>query len=219
MAKERQAKQAWTTAVRTTAAEIMRRCESADRLARSSGAPSAFEPAAAVNSVEDLNRLLSEQNAPTEKTDDGSSSAAENRAENKTPLELPKSAKIEIAYRLDFSARVRAHAGISVDPLVIDYTRLRFSDQPASAVSFFSRQLKGALEHAIQNGRWLDLVSKTKSGRIRSIDVILTRAQPLDDVAAAPNRSRSEDLIAEILAIETSDFINDAQTTTVAERR
>ena len=189
----------------------MQRCEIVHKTAGSSAASPSSAAAARVESVDDLNRLLSQQAIKAEPAGNNPSSTADGSKHDSPalPLDVPPNATIDIAYHLDFSDNVAALISAPVDPLVIDYSRVQLNDQPARVVSFFSRQMKGALEHPVQNGRWLDVVQRPTSGRLRSIDVIITLRPSDDDDIAPTNRNGSQDLIVEILAIETSDFLNE----------
>jgi hypothetical protein len=214
LAKERKAKAAWTSAVQTLTITLMRRCDIAGQVtelaAKRATAASAAQPA---ESVEDLDRLLyarkqssSVSAATAEAPPDGTE--AQSPLALQLPLDLPARATIESHFHLQWPEQLEGRVIAATGPLSIHYARLSLHDQGQRTVAFFARQLPGAKEHKLENGRWLDLASRPTAGSLRSIDVRVTRKKPVAETAPKNSRSAAEGLSVEILWIEISDFMD-----------
>jgi hypothetical protein len=204
MAVERKARQAWTAAVQTMVTTLMRRCEIGGEVSRIAARQTPIAQASqSIESAADLDRLL-QQRKSTPLTAVGENNTSTSAA---IPLEFPPGADIESSYALRWPDQLDGRVHASVSPLTIHYARLRFADQGQRAVAFFARQLKGAAERPLENGRWLDSDSRPTPGKFRSVDVMITRAKPIASVAPAANRNSVEELVAEILWLEVNDFL------------
>ena len=122
------------------------------------------------------------------------------------PISIPPNAELEAKFNLHWPEQLDGRIAAAPDPLVLHYARLNWNEQPARAVSFFNRQLKGAQYHALDNGCWLDCVTRPTPGKLRSIDVRIKRSHPDADEVAASNRNEPAELTVEILCLEINDF-------------
>ncbi|MEX2138680.1 MAG: hypothetical protein WD894_05425 [Pirellulales bacterium] len=209
--QELKARQAWTSAAQSMSNTLMRRCEIAGRVSRiAADATSPVQSARPLESVADLNRLLEFRNEATQQAD-----AADDPPQGATgtdalsfPLELPTAAELETSYQLQWPEQLEGRVHTAVSPLTMHYARLRVEDQGQRAVSFFARQLKSAQDRPLENGRWLDSASLSAPGKLRSIDIMITRSKPLSNITPVSNRNTVEELTVEILWIEISDFMS-----------
>jgi hypothetical protein len=210
--KERKAKAAWTSAVQTLTTTLMRRCDIAGQVtelaAKRATPASAAQP---VESVEDLDRLLGarKQSSGTSAADGQTAPDGEAQSSfaSQLPLDLPASATIESQFHLRWPEQLEGRVTAATGPLSIHYARLSLHDQGQRTVAFFARQMQGAKEHKLENGRWLDLASRPTAGKLRSVDVRVTRKKPVADFSAKNSRNPAEDLTVEILWIEITDFM------------
>ena len=203
-AKERQAKAAWMLAVQTFVSTLNRRFEIAGRVAPLRATRASTDRATQlVGSVEDFNRLIQERKQspndapPLESTPDAT----------QLPLEIPADTELEVVYHLRWPEQLEGRFSASISPLVVHYARLRVEEQGTRLVAFFKRQMKGALEHPIENGRWLDSAERPAPGKLRSVDVMITRSKPPSTVTTVSRRNEREELIVELLWLEINDFI------------
>jgi hypothetical protein len=74
-------------------------------------------------------------------------------------------------------------------------------------VAYFSRQIKGATERALENGRWLDSASQPVEGKLRSVDAMISLDKSRPRVTVVANRNAADNLVVELLWIETNDFM------------
>jgi hypothetical protein len=165
-----------------------------------------------VESVEDLDRLLNAR-----KQSSGPSAAAaqvapvgaeaQSTLATQLPLDLPVSGTIESQFHLHWPEQLEGRVNAATGPLSMHYARLSVHEQGQRTVAFFARQLPGAKEHKLENGRWLDAASRPTAGKLRSVDVRITRKKPAPDFAPKSTRNPTEDLTVEILWIEITDFI------------
>jgi hypothetical protein len=212
LAKERKAKAAWTSAVQTLTTTLMRRCDIAGQVtelaAKRASPASAAQP---VESVADLDRLLGARkqgvSAASEQSPPGSEETQSSLA-SQLPLDLPVSGTIESQFHLHWPEQLEGRVTAATGPLAIHYARLSLHDQGQRTVAFFARQMQGAKEHKLENGRWLDVATRPTEGKLRSVDVKVTRKKPVADVAPPASRNAAEDLSVEILWIEINDFMD-----------
>ena len=114
-------------------------------------------------------------------------------------LELHPHAVVNAAYHLEWPGKyVDRLDHLAEDSMQVDYSRIEERAKANKLLSFYRRQVKNCVEHALPNGVWLDgLSNDAGEDRARSIDVILTTA---DNV---PLTSEDEqELTVEILLIE-----------------
>jgi hypothetical protein len=209
--KERKAKAAWTSAVQTLTTTLMRRCDIAGQVtelaAKRATPTSAAQP---VESVEDLDRLLNarKQSSAASAAAAAPDGEAQSSFASQLPLDLPASATIESQFHLHWPEQLEGRVTAATGPLSIHYARLSLHDQGQRTVAFFARQMQGAKEHRLENGRWLDLASRPTAGKLRSVDVLVTRKRPVPETAPKNSRNPTEDLTVEILWIEINDFMD-----------
>jgi hypothetical protein len=94
-------------------------------------------------------------------------------------------------------------AGASPQPaddfLQIDYVRIEDRARPSRMVSYYRRQLRHGVEHALPEGTWLDDFSEAaETGQARSIDVLVTPAS----AKAAGGADDEQELTVQILAVQ-----------------
>jgi hypothetical protein len=213
LAKERKAKAAWTSAVQTLTTTLMRRCDIAGQVtelaAKRATPASAAQP---VESVEDLDRLLNARKQSIGTSTTGGQAAPDGEAQSsfasQVPLDLPTSGTIESQFHLHWPEQLEGRVTAATGPLSIHYARLSLHDQGQRTVAYFARQMQGAKEHKLENGRWLDLASRPTAGKLRSVDVRVTRKKSVADFAPKNSRNPAEDLTVEILWIEITDFMD-----------
>jgi hypothetical protein len=208
LAREYKARQAWNAAVYTMVQTLMRRCEIGGEVrriaAQQTPASSVSQP---IESVAALDRMLQSRSAATSASpDEHSAAGGEPSTAGGLPLDVPPDAEVEAAYTLHWPEQLEGQVNSMVSPLTVHYTRLRFEDQGQRAVAFFARQLKGAHERPLENGRWLDSDSRPAPGTYRSVDVMITLAKPAAAATRPTRRAAVEKLAAEILWIEIDDF-------------
>jgi hypothetical protein len=202
-AAERKAKQAWSSAVQTMVGTLNRRFEIAGEVARL--AARRTTPAAstgALESVEDLNRLLDERKAKQQ-----DAQPPDDDATPSLPLAMPGEAKLLASHHIRWPEDLEGRTTAPTSPLVVHYAKARVPEQPQRLVTFFTRQLKGAQERPLENGLWLDSAQRPAPGKLRSIDVMITRGMALTPVTPVSNVKNGEELTVEILWIEINDFL------------
>jgi hypothetical protein len=210
LAQERKARLAWNSTVYTMSSTLMRRCEIAGRVTQiAAEGTSPVGSSQPLESVEDLNRLLHER-SESRRRDSTSDTAPQPEGTNDAgfPLEFPAAAEIETVYHLHWPAQLEGRVQAAVSPLVIHYAKLRVEEPGQRAVSFFARQLKGAQDRPLENGRWLDSTSRPTAGNLRSVDCMITRSKPLTSITPVSNRNAVEELTVEILWVEIADFMS-----------
>jgi hypothetical protein len=216
LAREYNARRAWSAAAYTMVQTLMRRCEIGCEVRRIAARPTpASSVSQPIESVAALDRMLQTRKAATSASaDEHPATGAEPSAASSFPLDLPPAAEVESAYALRWPEQFEGQINFTVSPLTLHYTRLRFEDQGQRAVAFFARQLKGAHERPLENGRWLDSDSRPVPGKLRSVDVMITLAKPVAVATRSTRRTAVEKLVAEILWIEIDDFAtNDSRLT------
>lgn len=212
--REWKAKQAWMTASMDMVLALAKRLEQAGRAAKQSRTSQSTSLVATrpLNSADDFDRLLDEQrnansNAVVEDRDEGNRTGQLPQG-LPLPLDLPPKAEIDIQHSIRWPEQLE---GISspISPFVLHYARLELEEQPGKVLIHFERQLQRATQHPIDNGRWIDSVSRPAPGKLRSIDVVVRRARP-SPVEGTVSRNTVEPLIVEILWIEIADFLAEA---------
>jgi hypothetical protein len=156
--------------------------------------------AKAVNSVDDFNSLLNSHPAPS-----GTASAAQPSGElfpADWNLKIHAPGDMQSSYKLDWPVDLKAPlAGDASEPLVIRFVRLNSLGDLNALASFYDRQLKLPLSRTTDKGRWVDGIVKLDGGRIRTVDVRLTRL----DASSPSQRGTPERLVIDILCIEGPD--------------
>jgi hypothetical protein len=118
------------------------------------------------------------------------------------PMKLQMGVPIVAEYHLHWPAQLPD--GLKdrpIDPLELHYVRME-GEEPFQRVSNFYRgQLPSPASHNVARGQWLESQQPVaETGRIRSVDVLITREGP-------PPRSQTtaEDLVVEVLWMEIPD--------------
>ncbi|MBN2579878.1 MAG: hypothetical protein JXB10_12895 [Pirellulales bacterium] len=89
------------------------------------------------------------------------------------------------------------------EPLRILYLRTEDRKRLPSLLAYYRRQVQRCTEHVLPDGYWLDaLVEAKDEGRLRSIDVLLTRPR----AGLSPPAGEAQELTVEILFVETGTF-------------
>lgn len=126
------------------------------------------------------------------------------------PVTLDKGAEILAEYHVTWPDDLEDRpADVIIAPLAIHYVRAKVNDRLTAIASGLQQQLGGVRSRPLENqGRWLDqLAAGSAPGRLRSVDVVVTRLS----TDAAPARPGNEDLQIEVLSIEILDPFSDAQ--------
>jgi len=100
-------------------------------------------------------------------------------------------------------------ASIAPEPMDVCYVRIEQKARPMSVRGHYERTVKGQKIHPIKDGVWLETLLSAKDGSARSIDVLLTRANPK---AEAPP-DETQEITVEILSVAVA-----AMETTPARR-
>ena len=115
------------------------------------------------------------------------------------PIPLYPNSTVTAAFRFDWPGE---HASrlpqLADDVLQVYYLRIEERTKPARLVAYYRRQVKSCIEHPLPDGLWLDgLTEMKKEDRLRSIDVLITRAK-----TGASAANEEQELTVEILSIE-----------------
>jgi hypothetical protein len=153
-----------------------------------------------VNSVDDFNSLLNAR--PTQ----GSATSAAQPDGELFPadwnLKVHAPADVQTAYKLDWPADLKGPlAGAVTDPVNVRFVRLNSLGELSALTNFYDRQLKLPLSRATDRGRWIDGLVKLDNGRIRTVDIRLTRA----DISSGTQRGAQEKITIDILCVEGPD--------------
>lgn len=118
------------------------------------------------------------------------------------PLALHRGLPLVAEYHLNWPAQLEGRLkGVAIDPLVLHYVRTEGEDRYQKVVDYYRNKLASPQSHNVARGQWLESQqSDSATGRVRSVDVLITR----DD---APTRTVTtpENLLVEILWIEIPD--------------
>ena len=210
LAQERKAKSAWDSAVQTMTTTLMRRCEIAGKVA-----VIADQRASSNQAVRPLSRWKTSidcwrnDKKHPERTDKEVSTNPQSESGYELPLELPKNAELNTVFHLQWPEQLEGRVTTAVSPLSIYYAQIRLEEQGQKVMKHFERQLKGAQARRLENGAWLDSATRPTAGKLRSVDVMITRSKPRPGVVPAVTRNSAEDLTVEILWIEINDFMSD----------
>jgi hypothetical protein len=114
-------------------------------------------------------------------------------------------------YRLQWpEALAERMPGAAVDPLLVHYLRMEGNDRFQRVSDFFRRQLDSPAGRNVARGQWLDsLQSDAAAGKLRSVDVLITRDEP-----PPRNPTATENLVVEVLWIEIADPTGKSSTIT-----
>lgn len=113
-------------------------------------------------------------------------------------------------------------SGVELGPMLIHYVRLEHKEKLSKVLSHYKNQLKTRRVQESQQGTWLDVSREGRAPELlRSIDVLISRAtgaggpglqpgmgpgiQPGTPGAKRPTVEEVEDLVVQILVIETRD--------------
>lgn len=126
------------------------------------------------------------------------------------PLEL-HSKDVTAEYHLNWPAELAGKVdNTMLSPLVVHYVRFEQKERLTKVAGHYFRQLKGAKQHYTNDGRWIDFIGPgSAQPYLRSVDVIVTTKSPVYGApppqgrADAKTKNPPEDLIVEILSIET----------------
>ena len=119
----------------------------------------------------------------------------------KLPLMLHRGLPVVAEYHMDLPAQLDGRLNGSLDPLVVHYVRAEGDERYQKVVEFYRRQLDSPAAHNVARGQWLDSQeTDSATGRIRSVDVLITRNDPTPRTPTS-----AESLLVELLWIETTD--------------
>lgn len=143
-------------------------------------------------------RFLEAAVQPNHGAEEKKPTPAAGEAESLLPVALHPQAEVVAQYRVrwpgDHAAKL---AAISPDPMDVVYLRIEQKARPMNVRGHYAKVLKGPGIHPITDGVWLETLLATKDGASRSIDVLLTRANP--KVAVPPEEI--QEITVEILSV------------------
>ena len=203
--------QAWQTAARTMVSALNRRFEYAARVEQLVAQRSSPGVASKrIESVEDLDQFVGQKSQATEKPDAVVDDTSSGHSASDIPIELP-GARLTSVFRAQWPEYLEGKITAPVSPLRLHYAR---AEVEASLPSCWRRssQVRSASQHALENGRWIDSVTRPEPGKLRSIDVFVNRAR--GGVTAAPVSTGGrgvEKLVVEVLWLEIDDIKADGE--------
>jgi hypothetical protein len=139
--------------------------------------------------------------------------STEEGGEGTFPVALHPRAEVVAEYTVQWPGK---HAGklaaIEPEPMDVTYVRIEQKARPSSLRGHYERSLKGQKIHPLKDGIWIETVlPAAKDGLTRSIDVLLTRANPKADTPP----DEPQELTVEILSVD----IPPLETSSGAKRR
>ncbi len=195
---EQQARKAWLQATESFVRSLNKRCYAATLLPEA-GSEVRDERQQTVDNVDDLTALALRNSQPSDKPN---SSTEAGRAAGEPPVALSPGARVVASYQMSWPRQLPdSLISTNVCPLEINYFRIETEDIGNKLTSYYVRQLKGASNWPIENGRWVDFYGVTEEGRLRSVDVMISRAEKTAPTA----KTVTEKLNIELLWIETRD--------------
>jgi hypothetical protein len=119
-----------------------------------------------------------------------------------SPVPIYPNSTVASAFRFDWPGDYGARLPqLADDVMQVSYVRIEKRVKPSSVVAYYRRQVKPCIEHQLVDGLWLDGLSElTKEDRLRSIDVLITRAKSGSPQPA----NEDQELTIEILCIDVS---------------
>jgi len=155
----------------------------------------------AVSSIEEFDNLLE----PTDKAKSLQPAAGPPCSDSLPPelgLSMQPGARVQAAYRMnwpdDFRDLMPAN---TASALAIYFERLECVGEVNSVASYYQRQLSRSSLRTIENGRWVDSLTKLDNGHVRSVDVRITRL----DAGAQADRPAAQRCAVDLLVIEVPD--------------
>jgi hypothetical protein len=207
--KEREARQAWQTAARAMVSALNRRLEYAARIEQLVATRNSSNAASRrIDSAEDLDQFVEQASKHPEPTSAASDEGTSGKDVRDTLIELPPQARPTAVFRAQWPEYLEGKIAAPVSPLRLHYARAEVKEPPAKLLASIERQLRGASQHALENGRWIDSVTRPEPGKLRSVDVFVTRAR--DGATSVPistaARATGEKLVVEVLWLEIDDI-------------
>jgi hypothetical protein len=210
-AKEREARQAWQTAARSMVAALNRRLEYAARVEQLVAARNSSSTASRrIESADELDRFVEQAGKQPQASDALNNDASSGNDAEDTPIVL-SGARWTAVFRAQWPEYLEGKITAPVSPLRLQYARAEVEETPTKLLAAIDRQLRGASQHTLENGRWIDSVSRPEPGKLRSVDVFVTRARGGATAVAVSTSARraAEKLVVEILWLEIDDVVRD----------
>jgi hypothetical protein len=116
------------------------------------------------------------------------------------PLPPQPGSAVCAAYHVDWPGKHAGHLPQLADNVwTLDYQRIEQRAKPSRPATYYRRQLKHCIEHALPDGMWLDGLSE-RSGEegVQSVDVLITHA----GAAAGPPADEEQELTIQILSVD-----------------
>jgi hypothetical protein len=189
--------------------------------ARLLAAAKSHSPNTAKNRAVSPFQLAAWRNAETEEATDSEEDSSSNEkpaadAEGDLhglPFPLHPGAVVAAEYHLDWPADLSQQLpNVKISPLVVHYVRVECDEKLTKLAGYYQRQVKAAKPRALENGRWFDLLQTDEStGRMRSLDIMVTATGPAAKPADAEEADKKEEkstaigqeaLVIDILSIE-----------------
>ncbi len=149
--------------------------------------------------VHDLCRRLAAAAVLPNRAKESDKATADDSGESSgMPIPLHPRAEIDVQYVVrwpgDHAAKL---ASLAPDPLEVAYVRIEQRARPMNVRGHYERTLKGPKMHPTKEGVWLETLLPGKNGAVRSVDVLLSRANPKVD--APPDEM--QEITVEILSV------------------
>jgi len=135
--------------------------------------------------------------------------AAKRKAENRPaaasslPIELHEDARVVADFHLSWPQNLSPDVSAGhVSPLAVHYARVEERNRFRTVRGYYRRRLDAAAERAGQGGTWLHaLRHAAEPGRVRSLDVVIRRADDTPHASAAAE----ERITVDVLSVEIND--------------
>lgn len=148
--------------------------------------------------VRDFCRRFAEAAVQANRGAEGDKPTPSSEGETALPVALHPRAEVVAQYFVRWPGNDAAKlAPISPEPMDVAYVRVEQKARPMSVRGHYERVLKGCAIHPVTDGVWLETLRSSKDGSLRSIDVLLTRANPKSDTPP----DEIQEITVEILSV------------------
>jgi hypothetical protein len=154
-----------------------------------------------VSSIDEFDSLLNSTNR-AKSTQTPTQSPRGDSLPPELGLAIQPGARVQEAYRLnwpdDFRDQLPADA---TGALAICFQRIECVGEANSVAAFYQRQLNQSSLRTIESGRWVDSLTKPDIGRVRSVDVMITRL----DTGPQADHAAAQRCTIDLLVVEVPD--------------
>ncbi len=207
IAKEREVRQAWQIAVRTMVAAMNRRFEYAARVEQLIGQRSTSAVAVPrIESAEDLDQFVGQKTKATQTAIETSDDKASGHSATDIPIQLP-GAQVTNVFRRSGRSIWKERSPRPSAPCACIISAPKSRRRPRSYYRRSSGRFAAEHSTALENGRWIESVTRPEPGKLRSIDVSVSRARGgVITVPVSTGGRGPEKLVVEVLWLEIDDF-------------